>query len=257
MEKPLWKIGMIYFLSWMAYFPFQVYMTDYMGKRIYGGDPNADDGTKAKNDYDQGVRKGAFTFAMMSIVTVVCSIHVIDKLIEWFGHKIVYFASQILAAICWILPLWVTSVSGTVALFSLVGINFTVFNAIPFSLLNLFSKKKEDEGLYVGVLNSFAVIAQTISNFVAGSFVLHFADGKLQWSIATGGFFSIITGFLVFILDTKPKDENYEQLKENQNNDKDNDDNDNNDNENSLSSLSTDKEEKDKEEKDSKEVSIN
>ncbi|KAJ3438279.1 hypothetical protein M0813_29590 [Anaeramoeba flamelloides] len=211
MPRKMLILCMVYFFSWLAYFPFQIYMTDYMGKVVYKGDPTASKHSEAYENYQIGVRKGALTFALMSIVSCFFSL-IIDKMSKVLGIRLTYFLSQLLAGICMVLTLWVQTPTASMIMFSLIGYNFTTFNSMPFSLIGDYvdgndqESKKEDTGLLMGVLNSFGVLAQVISNFVAGSFILKSYPNKDHYAIAYGGFTSIVPCILVWFLnERKPK----------------------------------------------------
>lgn len=52
-------------LTWVSWFPFILYNTDWMGREVYHGDPK---GTPAQiSAYDRGVREGAFGLLLNSI----------------------------------------------------------------------------------------------------------------------------------------------------------------------------------------------
>jgi len=45
-------------LTWLSWFPFFLFDTDWMGREVYHGDPNGN--LSEKKAYDDGVREGAF-----------------------------------------------------------------------------------------------------------------------------------------------------------------------------------------------------
>ncbi|KAJ3446967.1 hypothetical protein M0812_07770 [Anaeramoeba flamelloides] len=208
MPRKMFILCMIYFFSWLAFFPFQIYMTDYMGKVVYKGDPNADKNSQAYQNYQRGVRKGALTFALMSIVSCFFSL-IIETMAKRIGIRLTYFISQLLAGVCLVLTLWVQTPTATMIMFALIGYNFTAFNSMPFSLIGDYvvgddkKSKKEDTGLLMGVLNSFGVLAQVISNFVAGSIILKKYPNKDHYAIAYGGFTSVFPCILVWFLNER------------------------------------------------------
>lgn len=55
--RPMWLLFLVTALNWIAWFPFLLFNTDWVGKEIYGGSPS---GLEAqKKVYDDGVRAGS------------------------------------------------------------------------------------------------------------------------------------------------------------------------------------------------------
>jgi hypothetical protein len=72
-----------------------------------------------------------------------------------------------------------------VLLTCVVGLNFTTFNSVPFALVtNMVATA--DAGMYMGVLNSAGVVAQTVTNSLASP-ILSWKDQNVAWAIAFGG----------------------------------------------------------------------
>ncbi|KAK4413514.1 Sucrose transport protein SUC2 [Sesamum alatum] len=61
LPRTMWILMLVTCLNWVAWFPFLLFDTDWMGKEVYGGNV----GTKL---YDQGVRAGALGLMINSIV---------------------------------------------------------------------------------------------------------------------------------------------------------------------------------------------
>ncbi|KAK4423469.1 Sucrose transport protein SUC2 [Sesamum alatum] len=61
LPRTMWILMLVTSLNWVAWFPFLLFDTDWMGKEVYGGNV----GTKL---YDQGVRAGALGLMINSIV---------------------------------------------------------------------------------------------------------------------------------------------------------------------------------------------
>ncbi|XP_024004166.1 putative sucrose transport protein SUC6 isoform X2 [Eutrema salsugineum] len=80
MKRPMWMLIIVTALNWIAWFPFLLFDTDWMGREVYGGD-SAGDG-KLKNLYNQGVHVGALGLMINAIVLGFMSLGV-----EWIGRK--------------------------------------------------------------------------------------------------------------------------------------------------------------------------
>ncbi len=58
MKLSTFLVLLFFFFISMAQYPWLLYFTDYMGKDIYHGDPDAPKGTPKRESYEEGVRMG-------------------------------------------------------------------------------------------------------------------------------------------------------------------------------------------------------
>lgn len=80
--------------------------------------------------------------------------------------------------------------AAAIAIIAVAAINFAAFNSIPFALVSSLTAGANG-GLYMGVLNSAAVVSQVVAiNAVAAPTIK--ATGDAAWGIATGAIFSLL-----------------------------------------------------------------
>lgn len=103
-SKPIWIVLSVTALTWVGWFPFLLFDTDWMGREIYGGEPN--EGT----NYDSGVRMGALGLLLNSVVLGVTSL-LMEKLCRKRGAGFVWGIANILMAVCFVAMLVVTYVA--------------------------------------------------------------------------------------------------------------------------------------------------
>jgi solute carrier family 45, member 1/2/4 len=106
-SKPIWVILSVTALTWVGWFPFLLFDTDWMGREIYGGEPN--EGT----NYDTGVRMGALGLLLNSVVLGITSV-LMEKLCRKRGPGFVWGIANILMAACFVAMLVVTYVANTI-----------------------------------------------------------------------------------------------------------------------------------------------
>ncbi|XP_050034560.1 membrane-associated transporter protein-like [Dermacentor andersoni] len=82
---------------WMALVSYSLFLTDFVGAVVYGGDPVAHMGTESYRLYQSGVRLGCFGLAIDSVTCALYSLF-IEKLVDRFGAKPIYVLGQ--AAYC-------------------------------------------------------------------------------------------------------------------------------------------------------------
>lgn len=104
---PIWIVLSVTALTWIGWFPFILFDTDWMGREIYGGDPSGG------LIYDNGVRMGALGLLLNSVVLGVTSL-LMEKLCRKRGAGFVWGISNILMAVCFLAMLVVTYVANSI-----------------------------------------------------------------------------------------------------------------------------------------------
>ncbi|GAU15973.1 hypothetical protein TSUD_41960 [Trifolium subterraneum] len=105
LKRPMWILLLVTCLNWIAWFPFLLFDTDWMGKEVYGG--TVGEG-KA---YDKGVRAGALGLMLNSVVLGVTSLGV-DVLARGVGGvKRLWGIVNFVLAICLAMTVLVTKLA--------------------------------------------------------------------------------------------------------------------------------------------------
>lgn len=99
----IWIILLVTALTWIGWFPFLLFDTDWMGREIYGGKPNEG------QNYSIGVRMGSFGLMLNSVVLGITSV-LMEKLCSKWGAGFVWGISNILMALCFLAMLVVAFV---------------------------------------------------------------------------------------------------------------------------------------------------
>lgn len=100
---PVWIILFVTALTWIGWFPFLLFDTDWMGREIYGGKPNEG------QNYNAGVRMGAFGLMLNSVVLGITSV-LMEKLCRKWGSGFVWGLSNILMSLCFLSMLILSAV---------------------------------------------------------------------------------------------------------------------------------------------------
>lgn len=101
---PIWVILSVTALTWVGWFPFVLFDTDWFGREIYGGEPN--DG----KNYSTGVRMGALGLMVNSVVLGITSL-LMEKLCRKWGSGFIWGIANIVMALCFLAMLVVTYVA--------------------------------------------------------------------------------------------------------------------------------------------------
>ncbi|XP_027187669.1 sucrose transport protein SUC4 isoform X2 [Cicer arietinum] len=172
---PIWIVLSVTALTWIGWFPFILFDTDWMGREIYGGDPNGG------LIYDTGVRMGALGLLLNSVVLGVTSL-LMERLCRKRGAGFVWGISNILMTICFLAMLVLTYVANSIgyvgkglppptgivvaaiAIFTILGFPLAITYSVPYALISTHIEPLGlGQGLSMGVLNLAIVVPQVPS----------------------------------------------------------------------------------------------
>jgi Na+/melibiose symporter-like transporter len=202
MDREMVKIVLLFFFSWSSYTPIMIYQTQYYSKVVFGG-------------RIYGLRIGMYSLALFNTLLFIYSL-ISPQIGKKIGIRAVYFITQLIAMACYILTYFIYLIPENykpyyaLTLTTLVCFNFNAFNSIPFALVAEITGGK-NSGLNMGVLNSAAVVSQTITSLIISFTVLSSPKKDISLAIATGAVSSIIACILVFFISTK-KNDGYKEL---------------------------------------------
>ncbi|KAI3730962.1 hypothetical protein L1987_62144 [Smallanthus sonchifolius] len=181
-------------LTWLSWFPFFLFDTDWMGREVYHGNPKGD--AAEIRAYDQGVREGAFGLLLNSVVLGISSF-LIEPMSQWIGSRLVWalsnfvvFACMAGTAILTLISVRESTVQNTVekneaiknaslVIFAILGLPLAITYSVPFSVTaELTADTGGGQGLAIGVLNLAIVIPQMVVSLGAGPWDALFGGGN-------------------------------------------------------------------------------
>ncbi|KAI4375182.1 hypothetical protein MLD38_013086 [Melastoma candidum] len=228
LKRPMWVLLLVTCLNWVAWFPFLLFDTDWMGKEVYGGNVGAGDG-EAKL-YDMGVRAGALGLMLNSIVLGVSSLAIQFQYAGTSvrGVKKLWGAVNFLLALCLVMTVLVTKLAqshrkhdknghllppppgikaAALTLFAILGIPQAVTYSVPFALASMFSNSSgAGQGLSLGVLNLAIVVPQMVISVASGPFDELFGGGNLP-AFVLGAVAAAVSGILALTMLPSPPPE--------------------------------------------------
>ncbi|KAG9140170.1 hypothetical protein Leryth_015790 [Lithospermum erythrorhizon] len=184
-------------LTWISWFPFFLFDTDWMGREVYHGDPKGD--THEVKAYDHGVREGAFGLLLNSVVLGISSF-LIEPMCQWMGPRLVWAWSNFIVFACMAGTAIISFVSvrefsegvqhvigansatkiASLVVFAILGLPLAVTYSVPFSVTaELTADSGGGQGLAIGVLNLAIVIPQMIVSLGAGPWDELFGGGNI------------------------------------------------------------------------------
>ncbi|KAH0788185.1 major facilitator superfamily transporter [Histomonas meleagridis] len=209
--KPVLRIAIVFFFSWMAYYPFNIETTDFFGFDIYGGRSNGTD--RQKTIYNDGVNFGMLVIAVSNVLVLIYGFFQ-EKVIQLVGMKLTYALSQIIEGICLVLVFFISNKWALMGIFAPLGISCNIFNSVPYAVVGM-CVSQEQMGTYMGVLNSCCVVGQQISNFLLGSGIGALSPDWKAPILGCGSVFAFLSALLCFwiIVPEQQEQEMLEPLK--------------------------------------------
>ncbi|KAG9451238.1 hypothetical protein H6P81_011203 [Aristolochia fimbriata] len=198
-------------LTWLAWFPFFLFDTDWMGREVYEGDPKGSPSEVAA--YHKGVREGAFGLLLNSVVLGISSF-LIEPMCRKFGSRVVWAASNFMVFICMASTAIISKLSENIqhviggnaptriaalVLFALLGFPLAITYSVPFSLTaELTADTGGGQGLAIGVLNLAIVIPQMIVSLGAGPWDALFGGGN-DPAFVLASVFALVAGVVAVL----------------------------------------------------------
>lgn len=185
----IWIVLIITAMTWIGWFPFLLFDTDWMGREIYRGTP--DEG----QNYHRGVRVGAFGLMLNSVVLGLTSV-VMEKLCRKWGAGLVWGVSNVLMSLCFVTMLVISALAKKVEfthsnlppngivitaliVFAVLGVPLAVTYSVPYAMISTYTESLGlGQGLSMGVLNLAIVIPQVIVSLGSGPWDQLFGGGN-------------------------------------------------------------------------------
>ncbi|XP_010540294.1 PREDICTED: sucrose transport protein SUC2-like [Tarenaya hassleriana] len=224
LKHPMWMLLIVTALNWIAWFPFLLFDTDWMGREVYGGNLDANADAVSKKLYYAGVRMGTLGLMLNAIVLGFISLGV-----EWVGRKMggakrLWGVVNFILAICLAMTVLVTKQAeahwravgekvpptadvkaGALTIFAVLGIPQAITFSTPFALASIFSSSSgAGQGLSLGVLNLAIVIPQMVVSLGGGLFDEMFGGGGNLPGFVVGAIAAALSGVLAFTVLPSP-----------------------------------------------------
>ncbi|KAI4321095.1 hypothetical protein MLD38_034516 [Melastoma candidum] len=204
----IWIILLVTALTWIGWFPYLLYDTDWMGREVYGGYPN--DG----KNYTKGVSMGALGLMLQSVVLGITSL-LLEKLCRKLGAGFFWGICNIVMALCFLGMLIVSYVNvgnsstgnlppngivvAAIVIFAVLGVPLAITYSVPYALISTrIESLGLGQGLSLGVLNLAIVVPQVLVSLGSGPWDQLFGGGNSP-SIAVASI-AALSGGLIAIL---------------------------------------------------------
>ncbi|XP_076069536.1 solute carrier family 45 member 3-like [Oratosquilla oratoria] len=128
--------------GWMGFMCHNMFFTDFVGQYVYGGSPDAPEGSPVASLYDQGVRMGSWGLFLHSLTACVYSFFIQPFFIGYMGPRNVFVGGLVIFAF----SMMATTVSPSVVFLNVVtaisGIGFAALTSTPNLLVTLYNSNR-------------------------------------------------------------------------------------------------------------------
>lgn len=156
---------------WMAHVCYSLYFTDFVGEAVYGGNPQAPDGTKERELYESGVRFGCWGMSMYSL-SCSCYSLIIEKLIKRYKARKVYICGLLFYSIGMMLMAIVKHPAGVIIFSWTAGVMYSTLFTMPYLLVahyhasSTFEVTFEGEAIQSGTVRGLGTDIAIVSSMV-------------------------------------------------------------------------------------------
>lgn len=165
---------------WMALVSYSLFLTDFVGAVVYGGDPVAPMGTESYRVYQSGVRLGCFGLAIDSVTCALYSLF-IEKLVHRFGAKPIYILGQAAYSVSVALLAMFRTKAAVLLVSPAAGLLYATQFTMPFILVDHYHSSSMVEadadwserglGTDIALVSSMMFPAQLLLSLCAGPMV--------------------------------------------------------------------------------------
>ncbi|XP_066591980.1 membrane-associated transporter protein [Prorops nasuta] len=156
---------------WMAHVCYSLYFTDFVGEAVYGGDPQAPDGSKEREAYESGVRFGCWGMSMYSL-SCSCYSLIIEKLIQRYRARNVYICGLLFYSTGMFLMALTKHPVGVILFSWTAGVMYSTLFTMPYLLVahyhasSTFAVSADGEAIQSGGVRGLGTDVAIISSMV-------------------------------------------------------------------------------------------
>ena len=142
MPATLKRLAAAHFLSWTAIMAFNLFYTDFVGQRIYRGNPNAEEHSVERKLFDEGVRMGSWGLLFHCITSATYAFF-IERISARLGVRMTYAFGMLTFTLSMGFMVFTTNLVFVNLCAAATGIGFATLTTIPFLLINTYHDSKE------------------------------------------------------------------------------------------------------------------
>lgn len=191
----VWRVGLTTSLGWLMLFCVRPNASAWLGRSVLGGDPDASPGSSSVLKYEHGVKMYSQASILRALLQIVIGIAYPQLVNAGFkpSHQVgfAYFLSSVIVA-CFARTKNAAYAQGVIAILAFpMAFTFATTNAVPVAL-----STDSDRGTNLGIINTFAVIAQMADTVYTGSISRAWGESAVMLIGAGWGFAAFVAAFI-------------------------------------------------------------
>ena len=208
------RCWIVQFCTYFSNFACWVYLTDYFGENIMGGDAIDIDTNSSKEDiiarqkYDLGVEYGNLAFMFIAGISAVFSL-LATKLVSLCGLKKLWIICLSACSVVMLASPWIHNVTTALILFAFIGLPMGASFTLPWAVVSSYSAKSDptNAGLWLSSLN-IAECGPELTVGLLGGLIIDQFNNNVSSVFFIAGLVNLISVGLVLKVDTSMTEEN-------------------------------------------------
>ena len=198
------RCWIVQFCTYFSNFACWVYLTDYFGENIMGGDV---DDKELKQRYEVGVEYGNLAFMFIAGISATFSL-VGPRLVGLVGIKRLWIFCLSIYSIVMMISPFIHNLHTALVLFSFIGLPMGASFTLPWAVVSSYSSKKDpnNAGLWLSSLN-IAECGPELTVGLLGGVIIDWFSDDVSAVFFIAGLVNLVSVFLVLNVDTSITEE--------------------------------------------------
>jgi len=188
MPRPISRAYLVQFWLYFGLFASYIYLTDWFGKKVTGGDPHSNDDDVVER-YRYGVRMASIGLSFGAIFAVVGSM-VLPFIIKRFGYRWTWFFCMLLYASFLLATPFCSSIAMGLVIVTCLGIGQATAMVIGWSIVTETVAKSDQKGIYTTLFSTSHTVPELVTALSAGE-IIHLFGSQVSAVLAVGGIFAL------------------------------------------------------------------
>jgi len=188
MPRPISRAYLVQFWLYFGLFASYIYLTDWFGKKVTGGDPQSND-EEIVEKYRYGVRMASIGLSFGAIFAVVGSM-ILPLIIKRCGYRWTWFFCMLFYATFMLMTPFCNSIGMGLMIVTCLGIGQAAAMVIGWSIVTETVAKSDQKGIYTTLFSTSHTVPELVTALSAGE-IIHLFGDQVSAVLAVGGVFAL------------------------------------------------------------------
>merc|ERR1719242_1644297 len=188
MPRPISRAYLVQFWLYFGLFSSYIYLTDWFGKKVTGGDPQSDDPYDVEQ-YRYGVRMASIGLSFGATFAVVGSM-VLPFIIRKLGYRWTWLCCMLVYAVFLLMTPFCSSIAMGLVIVTCLGIGQAAAMVIGWSIVTETIAASDQKGIYTTLFSTSHTVPELVTALTAGE-IIHLFGSQVSAVLAVGGVFAL------------------------------------------------------------------